>query len=152
MNGKKSLLLVCRANICRSPMAEIVFRTCAPALGLDRVASAGVRTAPRGGDAMDPRARAALEKRQYTVDKKWRSRRVVPEDLAKFDLILALDADVLEDLQELWPNVPPHRVRLLMQGVPGLEGMDVPDPYYSSAIGFDVALDLIERAAASFKA
>lgn len=146
----KALLLVCRANLCRSPMAEVVFRAVAPALGLARVASAGVSASSRP-QAMDARARAALERRQYTVDKKWRSRRVVPEDLAKFDLILALDADVLEDLQALWPGVPAHRVRLLMDKVPGLEGMDVPDPYYSSAIGFDVALDLIERAVASFR-
>ncbi|MBN8506658.1 MAG: low molecular weight phosphotyrosine protein phosphatase [Burkholderiales bacterium] len=147
----KSLLLVCRANLCRSPMAEAVFRAVAPALGLDRVASAGISAAPRGGEAMDPRARAALERRQYTVDKKWRSRRVVPEDLAKFHLILAMDGYVLEELREMWPGVPKHRVHLLLDHLPGMEGEDVPDPYYSSAIGFDVALDLIETAVANFK-
>ena len=35
-------------------------------------------------------------------------------------------------------NRPPH--------VPGHQGQDVPDPYYSSAAGFELALDLIERA------
>ncbi len=141
-----AVLLVCRANLCRSPMAEVVFRTCAPALGIARVASAGVNAAKRGGEPMDPRARAALEKRQYLVDKKWRSRRVVPEDLAKFDRILALDGYVLEELKEMWPGVPPHRVHLLLDHLPGVEGEDVPDPYYSSVAGFELALDLIERA------
>lgn len=145
-----AVLLVCRANLCRSPMAEAVFRACAPALGLARVASAGVHAAPRG-EPMDPRARAALERRRYGVDKKWRSRRVQPEDLAKFDRVLALDSYVLDELRELWPGVPAHRVHLLLDHLPGMEGEDVPDPYYSSAIGFDVALDLIETAVAAFK-
>jgi hypothetical protein len=30
--------------------------------------------------------------------------------------------------------------------VPGYQGQDVPDPYYSSAAGFEMALDLIEKA------
>ena len=94
---------------------------------------------------MDPRARAALERRKYTPNPKWRSRRVVPEDLAKFDFVLALDAVVLKALQELWPGTPRHRLHLLLDHLPGHVGQDVPDPYYSSAAGFDRALDLIER-------
>ncbi|MFN4116247.1 MAG: low molecular weight protein-tyrosine-phosphatase [Inhella sp.] len=145
-----SLLLVCRANLCRSPMAEQVYRTCAPAMRIERVASAGVWAAPRG-EAMDPRARAALERRKYSVNPKWRSRRVLPEDLAKFELILAMDAVVLKALQALWPGTPPQRLRLLLDHLPGFEGQDVPDPYYSTAAGFDRALDLIERSVAGFK-
>lgn len=145
-----SLLLVCRANLCRSPMAEQVYRTCAPAMQIERVASAGVWAAPRG-EAMDPRARAALERRKYQVNPKWRSRRVVPEDLAKFDLILAMDAVVLKALQELWPGTPPQRLRLLLDHLPGFEGQDVPDPYYSTAAAFDRSLELIERSVAGFK-
>jgi protein-tyrosine phosphatase len=145
-----SILLVCRANLCRSPMAEIVFRTCAPALGLERVASAGVYAGSRG-EPMDARARAALERRKYDVNPKWRSRRVLPEDLAKFDCVLALDLEVLDALRKLWPGVPPHRVHLLLDHLPGHLGQDVPDPYYSSASGFDAALDLIERAVGAYR-
>lgn len=130
-------------------MAEVVYRTCAPAMRLERVASAGVWAGPRG-EPMDPRARAALERRKYTPNPKWRSRRVVPEDLAKFDFVLALDAVVLKALQELWPGTPRHRLHLLLDHLPGHVGQDVPDPYYSSAAGFDRALDLIERSVPSF--
>jgi protein-tyrosine phosphatase len=131
-------------------MAEVVFRTCAPAMGLDRVASAGVWASPRA-EVMDARARAALERRKYTVSPKWRSRRVDATDLAKFDTILALDVEVLKGLQKLWPGVPAHRVRLLLDHLPGHEGQDVPDPYFSNAAGFDAALDLIERSVAGFR-
>ena len=70
-----SLLLVCTANVCRSPMAEVVFRAQAYALGLSQVASAGTHAHPRG-QAMDKRAVAALEQRRYQPDKRWRSRRI----------------------------------------------------------------------------
>lgn len=131
-------------------MAEVVFRACALALGLQRVASAGVWAASRP-ERMDSRAAACLERRKYKLDPKWRSRKVQPEDLAKFELILAMDQDVLKALRELFPGAPPSRLRLLLDHVPGLEGQSVPDPYYSSAQGFESALDLIERACSSFR-
>ncbi|RMG36458.1 MAG: low molecular weight phosphotyrosine protein phosphatase, partial [Gammaproteobacteria bacterium] len=56
-----SVLLVCTANICRSPMAEALLRDHLKAKGLDRrvkVASAGIRA--MAGMPPDPRALAAL--------------------------------------------------------------------------------------------
>ncbi len=141
----ESILVVCRANLCRSPMAEVVLRACAPAMGVARVASAGVWASSRP-EAMDARARAALERRKYSVPAKWKSRRVSRDDLADWDLILAADQEVLKALQALWPDAPPQRLRLFLDHVPGHQGQDVPDPYYSSAAGFELALDLIERA------
>ena len=95
--------------------------------------------------------RACLERRRYVLDPKWRSRKVQREDLAKFEVLLALDQDVLDELRRIFPEAPPHRLRLLLDHVPGLAGQDVPDPYYSSAQGFEHALDLIERAVGSFR-
>lgn len=131
-------------------MAEAVFSACAPALGLTQVASAGVWAAPRG-EPVDPRARAALERRQYSLDRKWRSRRVKPEDLARFHTVLALDATVLKALQQQWPNTPGRRIRLLLDDLPGHAGQDVPDPYYSTPAAFERAMDLIEAATGAFK-
>ena len=131
-------------------MAEVVFRACALALRVQRVASAGVWAGSRP-ERMDPRAAACLERRRYVLDPKWRSRKVQREDLAKFETILALDNEVLSALQKLFPEAPPQRLRLLLDHVPGMAGQDVPDPYYSSAQGFETALDLIERAVGSFR-
>jgi protein-tyrosine phosphatase len=140
----ESVLFVCRANLCRSPMAEVVLRACAPALGVARVGSAGVWAASRP-QAMDARARAALERRRYEVPDPWRSRRVSPNDLADWELILAADAEVLAALRKLWPDAPGERLRLMLDHLEGHAGQDVPDPYYSSAAGFEVALTLIEQ-------
>lgn len=54
------VLFVCRANVCRSPMAEAIFNALAEDAGLDlRAESAGV--AALEGGAMDVKARTALE-------------------------------------------------------------------------------------------
>lgn len=146
----RATLIVCRANLCRSPMAEVVLRACAPAMGVDRVGSAGVWASARPGP-MDARAQAALVQRGYSVSPKWRSRRVERNDLGQWDLILAADAEVLQALRELWPEAPAHRLRLFLDHVPTLEGEDLPDPYYSSAAGFTSVLELIERGVAALR-
>jgi protein-tyrosine phosphatase len=138
------LLLVCRANLCRSPMAEIVYRDCAPQLGLTQVASAGV-WAHAKRLAMDARARAALERRRYAVDKRWKSTLLTAASLRGFDRVLAADAKVMAGLQQLWPDAPPRRLQLLMDLIPGREGEDLPDPYYADAPAFEQSLDLIEQ-------
>ena len=144
-----SLLLVCTANICRSPMAEAVFKAQAAALGLGRVASAGVRASSRA-QGMDPRAVQALARRRYAVEKKWRSRRVEPEDFLRFEHILAMDVDNLNALRRLCPPELLHKLGLLLDLVPGRQGQEVPDPYFGSARGFENVLDLIELAAHSW--
>jgi protein-tyrosine phosphatase len=94
---------------------------------------------------MDGRARAALERRRYTVEKRWKSTLLTGQSLRRFDRVLAADAKVLAGLQALWPAAPPGRLRLLMDLIPGREGDDLPDPYYLDAAAFEQSLDLIER-------
>ena len=140
-----AVLLVCTANICRSPMAEAIFRA---KLGgvFTTIASAGVHADPRGGP-VDARAAAALERRQYKLDRKWRSRRVDPERLGDYDLVLVMETEHADALRR--KAAPEHqaRIRLLTDFVPELAGEDVPDPYFGPVAGFDAVIGMIERAA-----
>jgi len=140
-----SVLFVCTANICRSPMAELVARARLNGAGFGPLHSAGARAHPKLGEAIDARAAAALLRHEYTPQKKWRSRRVQVEDFERFDLILAMEAQNLADLRALCPAPLQGKLRLLLDFVPGLEGQDVPDPYFGPAAGFDQVLALIER-------
>ncbi|MDT8999951.1 low molecular weight protein-tyrosine-phosphatase [Paucibacter sp. APW11] len=140
-----SLLLVCTANICRSPMAEVVFTAQARALGLDLVASAGTHAHPRG-QVMDPRAQAALAQRRYTPPKRWKSRRVTAEDFERFDRVLAMDEDNLAALRKICPPEAAHKLGMFLDLLPEMQGRPVPDPYFGSALGFENVLTLIERA------
>lgn len=143
-----NILIVCTANICRSPMAEVVMKARLSESGFGSVQSAGARAHPKLGEAIDARAAAALLRHEFRPPKKWRSRRVQLEDFERFDLILAMEAQNLADLRALCPAPLQGKLRLLLDFVPGLEGQDVPDPYFGPAAGFDQVLALIERGVA----
>jgi protein-tyrosine phosphatase len=142
-----AVLLVCTANICRSPMAEAIFKA---RLGdvFETIASAGVHADPRGGP-VDARAAAALARHNYSLDRKWRSRRIEPEELGRYDLVLAMEAEHVEALRKKAAPELHARILLLTDFVPELAGQDIPDPYFGPVAGFDAVIGMIERASGS---
>jgi len=141
------VLMVCTANICRSPMAEAVLVAKLHRLGLqDAVAvdSAGTHGFQKGTPA-DRRAVEAAERRGYQVAG-IRSRPVVADDFSRFDLVLAMDRNNLASLTERCPAAQHDRLGLLLPHAPGLPTDEVPDPYYGSPAAFEHALNLIEPA------
>ena len=144
-----AVLLVCTANICRSPMAEAIFKA---RLGdvFKTITSAGVHADPRGGP-VDARAASALERHHYSLERRWRSRRVDPEQLGQYDLVLAMEAEHVDALRR--KAAPEHhgKIRLLTDFVPELAGQDIPDPYFGPVAGFDAVIGMIERAAGSLQ-
>jgi protein-tyrosine phosphatase len=142
-----ALLLVCTANICRSPMAEAVIK----AQGLfAQVESAGLHAGPRG-EPVDARALRALGKRGYELGRRWRSRPVALERLELFDLVLVMELEHLQWLRERAPAHLHERLQLFMDFVPGRRGEELPDPYYGSEQGFENVLDLVEQGAAGLR-
>ena len=144
----RRVLFVCMGNICRSPTAEGVFRKVlterAPELDV-QIDSAGTHGYHTGAPP-DPRARRAAERRGVDLSA-LRARRVVEEDFAHFELVLAMDELNREFLLELCPVEYRDRVRLVMEFAPHLERREVPDPYYGGSTGFEQVLDLVEEAA-----
>jgi protein-tyrosine phosphatase len=129
-------------------MAMTVARKLVAERGLSKefqIDSAGTH-APSPAQLADPRAAAALVRRGYTPGKK-RSVRIVASQFADFDLIVAMDADNLAELNKICPNEHAHKLRLFLSYAPETGRTEVPDPYYGSAAGFEVVLDLCESAA-----
>lgn len=142
------ILMVCTANICRSPMARMIGVHLASKAGMGRQVtfdSAGTQ-AGRLSDPPDPRAKAALSKRDYPTIK-MRSRRVKDDDFVRFDLILAMDRSNLDELRQRCTDEHAHKLRLLLEFAPHLELLEVPDPYFGGPQGFDRVLELCEAAA-----
>lgn len=142
------VLFVCTANLCRSPMADAVFRRLVAEAGLTaQVASGSAGTHRyRIGDPPDPRAVAALKRRGYAaVDA--RARQVTHADLLRADWVLAMDYANLQALDLLCPPDLRHRVDLLMKHAGGdPKQLVVPDPVRGDDAAFDRALAQIEAA------
>jgi protein-tyrosine phosphatase len=147
------VLFVCMGNICRSPTIEGVFRHLVTRELPDRlidIDSAGTH-AYHVGEAPDPRARRAAEKRGIDLTS-LRARRVTVEDFSTFDLVVAMDPLNVAVMEEVCPPEYRSRIRLLLEFAPQLGRDDVPDPYYGGSNGFEFVLDLAEEASAGLLA
>lgn len=143
------VLLVCMGNICRSPMAEGVLRQRVAERELPlpvEIDSAGTHGYHHGAPP-DPRAQAAALRRGVDISA-LRARRVIPEDFARFDLVIAMDDDNHAALLELAAEEHHPKVRLLLEFAGDAGRRSVPDPYYGGMLGFERVLDLVEEAMA----
>ena len=135
-------------NICRSPTAEGVMRALVREAGLEDeivVDSAGTG-GWHAGDPPDARATEAARGRGIALS--GAARQVRPRDFEDFDLIVAMDRENLRELLALAPGEEAaEKVRLLREFDPAAAGdVDVPDPYYGGAGGFERVLDLVTAA------
>ncbi|MFF8873796.1 low molecular weight protein-tyrosine-phosphatase [Streptomyces massasporeus] len=140
---------VCTGNICRSPMAEIVFRARVAEAGLDELVE--VDSAGTGGwhegDGADPHTVAVLEDNGY--DGGHTARQFRSSWFSRLDLVIALDSGHLGALRRLAPTEEDaEKVRLLRSYDPaaGDDDLDVPDPYYGGMDGFEECLEMVEAA------
>ncbi len=109
------------------------------------------------GSAPDARARAAARQRDIVLE--GRARQVTPEDFERFDMLIAMDGENARNLRAMAAGEEQRaKVRLLREfdpasGAHSPDGrvageLDVPDPYYGAAGGFDEVLDIVQAACA----
>jgi protein-tyrosine phosphatase len=145
-----NVLFVCTGNICRSPIAEGVFRALVANAGLtERILVDSAATHDyQLGEPPDRRAIAHARRRGYDLPARC-ARRVDGDDFRRFEWILAMDMDNLRVLHELRPGDYTGYLGLLLDFTPGLGALEVPDPYYGAPEDFEQVLDLVERGSAA---
>jgi len=148
---KISVLMVCRHNICRSPIAEGLLRHYLKQEKLDRavrVDSAATHD-DMLGSRVDDRARKVALKIDVDLGRR-KSKKIKPKDYAKFDYILAMDRNNYELLLEQCPPEYISKLSLILSYLDEVDNLDVPDPYYGSVAGFEKVCGLLDRAVKAF--
>ncbi len=129
-------------------MAQGAFAKAIQSAGIDAqilIDSAGTHDY-HAGDAPDLRAQRTVLSRGYDISA-LRGRQVQDSDFERFDYILAMDSQNLNNLTRRANVRHHHKIRLLLSFSRRFPNLDVPDPYYGGQHGFDLTLEMVEDAA-----
>ena len=143
-----AVLFVCLGNICRSPLAEGVFRAVVREAGLEdafEVDSAGTSNYHRG-EAPDPRTVETAARRGVRLSHA--ARQITGQDLHTFDYLLVMDEQNLAKVRRLAESVRPDAEIHLLRAFDAEEAgvREVPDPYFGGRDGFEHVHEMVERA------
>ena len=147
---KVSVLFVCLGNICRSPLAEAVFRYKVEEKGIDEfflIDSAGTSNY-HIGELADIRNRRNAESNNLKIVH--RARQISQEDLLMYDYILAMDRKNFNNILALSGEEHQGKFFLMRSFSPYIidtssKEIDVPDPYYGGEDGFEKVYDILDK-------
>ncbi len=143
------VLMVCAGNICRSPMAEGIFRKMVEDAGLSAIIT--VDSAGTGawhvGEHAHPGTLSVLERNGITYT--GRSRQITRDDLDNFDYVLAMDRENLSYILRAARGASAE-IRLFLSyanEAERIKQIEVPDPYYDNS--FDQVYNLVYQGSAA---
>ena len=141
------IIFVCHGNICRSPMAEAIFRHLVEERGLSdrfQIDSAAVSD-EEVGRPVDLEANAELERRGLPRSQHI-ARQLTAEDYDRFDYFLGMDTNNYNRMKYLFGGDPRKKVGLLMGYTD--RPREIEDPWYSGR--FSRVYDEIEEGCRAF--
>ena len=141
------VLFVCLGNICRSPLAQGLFKQLVEKEGLskkykiDSVATSHYEV----GNCPDPRT--IRNARENGLELNHTARQVTADDLSDSDIVLVMDKGNMDDVLFLMKRyqLDTRKVHYLREFDPSPGDLLVPDPYYGGPDSFTNAFELIKR-------
>ena len=130
----KRIMFVCHGNICRSPMAEFIFKKMINEKGLsDKYFVASCATSREEivgniGNPVYPPARAELLRHGIDPAGK-RAVQLTRDDYEKYDLFVAMDSMNVRNMMKIIGSDPDFKVKKLMDYTS--RGGDVADPWFT---------------------
>ena len=138
--------MVCLGNICRSPLAEGIFRDKAQKLGLDILVDSAGTAAYHVGDSPDHRMISTAGSMGIDISN-LRARQFLASDYDKFDKIYAMDQSNYQNMKNLARNSRDlEKLDLLLNCKDTFLDKSVPDPYYGGEDGFYKVFELLDEA------
>lgn len=125
------VLFVCLGNICRSPMAEFVFKHMVAEKGLsDRffIDSAGTEYTSEDCSPIHYGTKSILDENNIPFEER-HSRRVTPRDYAYFDYILAMEDKNIAEIAELVGPDTDYKIHRLLDF--SKHPRNIRDPWYT---------------------
>lgn len=141
MQEKIKICFVCHGNICRSPMAEFVFKKLVKERGVEdkfEICSRATSSEEiyRGvGNPIYPPARLEMKRRGVPFDESKRAQRLERDEYDKYDLFVCMDLNNIRNANLILPK--PDKTKLLLDYTS--RGGSVADPWYTDR--FDIAFN-----------
>jgi glycine hydroxymethyltransferase len=143
----KTVLFICTGNVCRSPMAEALFRRAVAGRGEFLVLSAGLGA----GDGQPPTAHSVTAMKELGIDISGQRSRMLTTDLVReADYIFGMTHSHVDAIALLYPPAA-EKTFLLREFDDTLEAFekDIPDPIGGAYVVYEHCRDQIEQGIAS---
>ncbi|MFS0576307.1 low molecular weight protein-tyrosine-phosphatase [Sporosarcina sp. 179-K 3D1 HS] len=134
------VLFVCLGNICRSPMAEAVFRELVRKENLEDVISVDSAATSSWHIGKPPHAGTIGKLKEYNISTEgMKGRQLDKADFEKFDYIIGMDGSNIEEIRRMLGQPDHPKILRLLDLTENR--IDVPDPYYTG--DFQETYDLV---------
>jgi len=141
------VLFVCLGNICRSPMAEFVFKNMVKKQALENefYVESAATSSEEVGNGMHYGTIAKLKEKQIPYGNK-KARQLFPKDYEKFDYILGMENSNLQNIHRIVGHDAEHKIHRLLDF--SENPRDIADPWYTG--NFDQTYQDITEGCCSF--
>ena len=147
------VLFVCLGNICRSPMAEALFRNMVEKAGLSHKVETDSAGTSNWHIGKPPHKGTLAKLKEYDISSEGMfGRQFSKDDIEQFDYIIGMDEANVHDMYEMCGQ-PDHPKIIRLLDLTD-KRIDVPDPYYTGDFqetydlvteGCEVLLDKIKK-------
>lgn len=126
----KRIMFVCHGNICRSPMAEFVFKKMVSDRGIssDYIIESSATSTEEMGNDIHPGTRRALQKYGVPFGRR-KAVQITRHDYEKYDLFICMDSANVRNLGRIFGADPENKIVRLLDFT--ARGGDVADPWYT---------------------
>ena len=147
-----NVLFVCLGNICRSPLAEGIFKKLVKEAGLESFIVSDSAGTSRWHIDEPPDTRSIQIAEKNGIQLEHLGRQINRTDMNRFDYILAMDNENFEEILRLQHPDPFQKAKVMrMRDFDNQQsGADIPDPYYGGQNGFQIVYDLLEESLSNF--